>query len=243
MTGRLFALAAAVCLAGGHAAAQTPPTPTVDQVLTKSIDAMGGRAALEKVTSITARGTVSVPDVGVSGTIQLFQKAPNKALTITEIGGAQQREAFDGTVGWAEDPQNGLREKSGLELAEARRGAVFSRELHMKTLYPKITVTGREKVGTREAWVIEAVPAEGTPARLFYDVESGLLLRQIVTRQTTAGPLQIDVAFDDYRDVDGVKRPFTIRQTTPMFTATIQLTEVKHNVAVDDAMFKKPGRP
>jgi outer membrane lipoprotein-sorting protein len=242
MTNRLLTAVMAVCVTVGLTA-QTAAPPTVDQILQKSIDAMGGRAALEKITSLTAKGTVSVPDAGVDGTITLFQKAPNKALTIADIGGQQQREAFDGTIGWAEDPQNGLREKAGLELAEARRGAVFGRELVMKTVYPKMTVQGREKLATREAYVVEAVPAEGAPARLYYDVESGLLVRQVVSRQTPAGPIDVDVAFDDYRDVAGVKRPFKITQTTSAFTAVIQLSEVKHNVEIADAMFKKPGRP
>jgi hypothetical protein len=243
MTNRIVVLAAAITLAGGSFAAQTPATPSVDQILQKSIEATGGRAALEKVTSLTARGTLSVPDAGVDGTIQLFQKAPNKALTVVDVAGTQQREGFDGTTGWTEDPQNGVREKGGVELAEARRGATFGRELLMKTLFPKMTVTGRDKVGTKEAWVIEAVPAEGSPARLFYDVESGLQVRQIVTRQSPMGPMQVDVTFDDFRDVDGVKRPFKITQATAQFTAIIQLSDVTHNAPIDDAMFRKPAAP
>ena len=222
-------------------AAQTPALPSVDQILEKNIEGTGGRAAIEKITSVTAQGTISVPDAGVDGTIQLFQKPPNKAATIVAIAGTQQREGFDGTIGWSEDPQNGLRIKSGAELAEAQHTAVFGRELKMKTLYPKMTVTGRERVGTREAFVVEAVPTEGTPAKMYYDAENGLMLRQIVTRQSPAGPLQVDVTFEDYRVVDGVKRPFTIRQVTSMFTAVIQLTEVKHNVPIDDKIFSKPG--
>jgi hypothetical protein len=212
--------------------------PTVDQILAKNIEAIGGRAAIEKVTSITARGTISVPDAGVDGTIQLYQKAPDKALTIVDIGGMQQREGMDGAIAWSDDPQNGFRQKSGAELAEARRGAVFARELKMKELYPKITVKGREKVGASEAYVVELVPAEGAPAVMYYDVTSGLVVRQLITRQSPMGPIEVDVALEDYRAVDGVKRPFRIRQATSQFTAVVQLTEVTHNAPIDDAMFK-----
>jgi hypothetical protein len=41
--------------------------------------------------------------------------------------------------------------------------------------------------------------------------------------------------------VDGVKLPFTIRQTSDMGTFIIQITEIHHNVPVDDAMFAKPA--
>lgn len=234
--------AALVTPALARSDAQTPALPTADQIVEKFVAAAGGRAAIEKITSIQGKGSIQVPDAGLTGTIELFQKAPDKSLTIVDLPGVgTQREGFDGTTAWSEDPQNGLRIKTGLEAAEAKRSATFSRELKLKFLYPTLNVKGREAVGGRDAYVVEGVPTEGSPAKMFFDVESGLLVRNIITRQTPMGPLEVDVSLEDYRAVDGVKRPFTIRQVTSMFTATIQFSEVKHNVAIDDAMFKKPG--
>jgi len=233
----VLALAAGLAMPRVHAQA----LPTIDQILDKYIAGTGGRAAIEKVTSATAKGTIQIPDVGISGTIELYQKAPDKALTVVEFGGmGSQRQGFDGTVGWTQDDQNGLRQSDGTELADAKRSAVMGRELKMKTIYPTMTVKGREKVGTHDVFLVEAVPADGPPARLYFDTESGLLLRQTATRQTAQGALEIEVTFDDFRDVDGVKRAFLVRQATAMFTATIQLTEVKQNVPIDDAVFKIP---
>lgn len=221
--------------------AQTASLPTIDQILEKYVAGAGGRAAIEKVTSINGKGTIDIPDVGVSGTVELIQKAPDKALTIVDLAGVgQQREGFDGATGWSDDPQNGLRQKSGVELAEARRAATFGRELKMKTLYPTMVVKSREKVGDSDAYLVEATPAEGSPVKLYFDASSGLLVRQIAIRQMPQGPLEVDVAFEDFRVVDGVKRPFTIRQATSMFTATIHLTDLKQNVPIDDAIFKAP---
>lgn len=233
-------LAAATVVA--QTGSQTQAPPTVDQILEKYIAAAGGRAAIEKLTSVHARGAIQVTDVGLSGTIELFQKAPDKAATIVDLTGVgRQREGFDGVVAWTEDPQNGVREKTGVELAEARHSAIFARELKLKSLFPTITIKGRELVGGRDAYILDALPAEGKPVRFFFDVESGLMLRSIVSRLTPQGPLDVDVTFEDYRVVDGIKRPFTIRQATSMFTAVIQLSEIKHNVPIDDATFKKPG--
>ena len=245
MTQRLLTVTALVALAAGmtgsRLGAQTPATPTIDQILDKYVTASGGRAAIEKITSATAKGTLQIPDVGMSGSIELYQKAPDKALTVVDFAGiGQQREGFDGTVGWSEDPQNGLRQKDGVELAEAKRTSIFGRELKMKAIYQTMTVKGRERVGTRDAFLVEAVPVEGAPVRLYFDAESGLLVRQISTRQTVQGPLEVDVTYEDFRDVDGVKRAFTVHQATAMFTATIQLSEIKQNVPIDDAIFKIP---
>jgi outer membrane lipoprotein-sorting protein len=234
-------LSIAIVAAGAHTRAQTAALPTIDQILDKYIAGVGGRAAIEKITSISGKGTIDIPDLGVSGTVELIQKAPDKALTIVDLAGVgQQREGYDGTTAWSDDPANGFRQKSGVELAEAKRGATFGRELKMKQLYPTMVVKSREKVDDSDAYLVEATPAEGSPVKLYFDATSGLLVRQIAQRQMPQGALEVEVTFADFRAVDGVKRPFTIRQATTVFTATIHLTEVKHNAPIDDAIFKAP---
>ncbi len=237
----LLLLLSAVCLGQTGMRAQTGPLPTIDTVLDKFIAGSGGRAALQKITSINAKGTVTIEGMNLDGTIELLQKAPDKALTTVDLQGVgQQRDGFDGTVGWSEDPQNGVREKSGVELAEARRSATFGRELKMKDLYASMTVTGRENVGTRPAYVVKAETADGAPVTLYFDAESGLLVRQIATSETPQGPLQVDTTYDDFRPVDGVKRPFAIRRATSVYNVTITITDIKHNIPIDDAVFKMP---
>ena len=240
----LVVLTMAVVGAGApplFAGAQAPALPTLDQVLDNYVAAVGGRAALEKITSLTARGTIEIVGLGLTGTIQLTQKAPDKSMSTVELAGVSQtREGFDGTVGWEESPQTGIRTKAGVELSEARRGAVFPRELKLATIYAKLIVKSREPVGGRDAILVEAVPAEGVPTRMYFDAESGLLIRQVVTRESPQGPIEVDVTFSDFRAIDGVKRPFSARQSTANFVAAIQFTEIKHNVPVDDAVFKKP---
>ena len=68
---------------------------------------------------------------------------------------------------------------------------------------------------------IEATSRTGALTNFYFDVKTGLLLRQD------------DDFYEDYREVDGVLCPFTIRNANTL----IKLTEVKHNVAVDDARF------
>ena len=237
-------LAAIVGLTVAQSAAQTPALPTADQVLEKYIAAIGGRAALEKITSRVAKGTLEIADVGVSGSIQISEKAPDKALTIVELAGMGAiREGTDGSGAWEENPQTGLRDKAGSELADAKRGATFNAELKMKTIYKTLQVTGKEKVGTRDAYALVATPADGTPTKMYFDVETGLMVRQAVTRETPQGPIDVDVFLEDYRDVEGTKQPFMVRQVTSAFSMVIRITEIKQNVALDDAIFKRPGAP
>ena len=88
---------------------------------------------------------------------------------------------------------------------------------------------------------MDATPSEGSAIRYYFDTESGLLVRQTFTRQSPQGPLDVEVTFSDFKDVEGIKRPMTITQKTSQFTAIIKLSDVKHNAPIDDAVFKKPG--
>jgi len=229
--------------APGAGAASTSATPTVDQILEKYAQATGGRAAWQKLTSRVSKGTVEVSSMNLSGTIEMRQKAPNLILATVTVSGAAFSQGFDGKVAWSNDPQNGVRELTGDELAETRRDADFSRLLDMHKLYPKLSVTGKEVIGDRTAYEVDAMP-EGSsePDKIYFDAETGLALRSVTRHHMpdgTAEPFQED--YEDYREIDGVKMPFTIRQSTPEAEFTVRIDEMQHNVPLDDSIFAKPA--
>jgi zinc protease len=223
------------------AAEKAPPLPTVDQILDKYVQAMGGRTAIEKLTSRAAKGTFEMAAMGLNAPVELYAKAPNRVATTINISGfGTVAEGYDGKTAWAQDPTSGLREKGGVELATARLDAEFHKELKLRELYPKMELKGREKVGEREAYVVLATPPEGSAEKWYFDAESGLLVRSDVEREGPQGKLPFEIYLEDYREVDGVKMPFTSRMVNPSVSITIRLEEVKHNVAVDEAKFAKP---
>ena len=245
---RVFAIAVvSVALAAAVRAqepAQSPPTapaPSVDRILNHYIDAVGGRAAWLKLTSRVTTGTVDVPSQNLSGTIELREKAPDRILSEIRISGILFRQGFDGTVGWTDDPQNGLREQSGAELSEARRDADFYHPLNMKKLYTRLAVVGPEKVDDQDTYEVEADVPEGAPDEIYFSVATGLPVRVLSHRHGPQGVVDFREDFDDYREVDGIKRPFTIQETTGDQVITIHITQVRHNVLLDDSVFTKPA--
>ena len=88
--------------------------------------------------------------------------------------------------------------------------------------------------------MVEATPRVGQPEMLYFDPQSGLLVRRDVTRQTSAGPVRAEIYPSDWRTVDGVKIPFKTTQKMPNQTFVFTLQEVKHNVPVDETIFRKP---
>lgn len=216
--------------------------PSINDILKKYVAAVGGEAAIKKVTSRYARGTIEIPAMGVSGPTESWAKVPNRTMFIVSFPGfGEVKQGFDGTAGWSIDPFSGNRDLDGSELAQTKRNAEFYADLMMTELFPTLTVKGKSKVGEQDAWVVEAVPAEGDAEKFYYDVGTGLLVRRDFEAESPQGKMPTESYFEDYREIDGVKMPFTIRQINPAFTLLIKFEEVKHNVAIDDEKFKKPG--
>lgn len=226
--------------------AQSAALPTVDQVLDKWIAALGGRAAIEKHTSRVSKGAIESPGAPISGTIEVSEKAPNKALSAIKLEVPGQviasREGFDGTTAWEDDGKSGPQDKSAKEAADARRDATFNSELKMKEMFKSLTVSAQETIGGRPAYLVLGTTPEGTTTRFWFAADTGLLIRTRSTRESPSGPVDIDVFLEDYREVDGVKTPFVIRQVTPQFTMIFRLNDIKFNVPLDDAIFKKPAK-
>ena len=216
--------------------------PTVDEVLDKYVKAVGGKEAVMKHTTRSMKGTFDIEAMSMSGPLEVLSKAPNKSTTTIAFPGMGNFvQVFDGEKAWSANPMEGLRELSGGELAAMKRRSEFHSEINLKKQYPKMEVKGKEKVGASEAYVIEAATGDGAPDKLYFDVASGLLVRQDSETESPQGKVASESYFDDYKVVDGVKFFHTMRMISPMFSATMKITEIKNGVAIEDTKFAKPS--
>lgn len=224
------------------APAKAAALPTADELLDKYVKALGGKEAIEKVTSRVGKGTLELEGMGMSGPAEVYAKAPGKDAIYIELQGAGKViNVCDGEKAYALEPMSGLREKSGAELAQIKRNADFHQSLNLKKHFPKLEVKGKEKVGATDAYLVIATPASGDAEKLYFAADTGLLVRLDADYETPQGKMTIESYFSDYKEVSGVKTAHSIRQVTPMFTILLKLTEVKHNAPVDDAKFAKPA--
>ena len=216
--------------------------PTTEQVIEKYIQALGGKAAIEKVGSQVSKGTFEIPDFSATGTVEIYAKAPNKQLSISKNPGfGTTARGFDGAAGWEESPMSGMRDLKGAELALMKRDCDLQRSLKFKEFYAKLAVTGKDQVNDHEAYLVEAVPKEGNPEKLYFDTQTGLLIRKDVEMMSRAGKVTMNIYLENYKEVNGLKVPFTERRVSPAFSMIILLDDVKHNVPIDDAKFNKPS--
>jgi photosynthetic reaction center cytochrome c subunit len=147
---------------------------------------------------------------------------------------------FDGQEGWSSAPGRPPREMHEADITAARMDADLQFPVHIQQLFPELRFEYPEKIADRDAYLLLAVRAGQPPVRLYFDEQSGLLVRVIRYAETPLGrnPTQID--YFDYRDVDGVQVPFRVTTSQPGNTSTIQFDEVRQNVPIDAAQFAKP---
>lgn len=212
-------------------ALKSASTPSVGAVLTNYVTAIGGTDAWEKLKSQLAKGTYENDQMGPgSHTLEVYKKAPNKWLfVIRGSDGGVLQQGFNGKVGWNESSELG-----------DEQVALFGRLLGLRSgvdlprFLPKMKFVGRSKVGSTEAFVIEAAIVESNPEKLYFDTNSGFLI------QEDFGGASLH--YEDYKEVDGVKVPFTIRQQgSPNWT--VKFKEIKHNIPIEDAKFDRPKSP
>jgi photosynthetic reaction center cytochrome c subunit len=222
-------------------AKETPPT--ADQILAKYSEALGGSAAIDKLKSRTMKGTMLASNGATWGydAIQSGDKV-YMALATPKMGVIQR--GFDGSVGW-ELSQQGLRELHNQQLFNLRRYTDLLKDLKLQGQFTRISYGGKDKIDGKDVYVLRGLGVDGKGERLYFDAQSGLLLRRITSTPTMVGLIPEQVDFSDYRDVGGVKLPFVLRVTSidSFFNATRNLTEIKLNVPVDETKFNKPPAP
>lgn len=223
-----------------RARGQSTPSPTADQIIDRYITATGGRDAWMKLHSRTSLGTIDLPSVGSSGTVMIHEKAPNRVLQVVILQGAVFRQGFDGEVAWSEDPAEGLKVKSGPELAEMKRESDFYHVVDIKKFYSKFAATGQEQIGDASAWAVEGVDLDSVTEKMYFDTKTGLLVRSVIQRHVGDKLTTFQQDLVDYRPVDGVKLPFEVSQTGGDAAFTIKISEFRHNVDLEDSEFAKP---
>jgi hypothetical protein len=244
----ILATASATALAQSPSSGAAPKAApkaalTAEQILDKAVEASGGRAAYEKHTSLVLKGTFAIPNQSLNGTIEVYSKAPNLSLAVTNIPNIfSQSEGFDGASAWSKDTLSGMRSKTGVELATARRAATFNADLKWRELWKGVELVGAGKVGDRDAHVVKFIPkdGEGSPLTNYYDAETFLLLRSDSIQESPQGTIPVTSLFSDYRTVGGIKTPFAIEQQIPIMTMKMTVTEMTFDVPIEDAKFAKP---
>jgi photosynthetic reaction center cytochrome c subunit len=210
-------------------------------LLDKYLKAAGGAAAIEKITTRVMTGTITFGDRNVA--IDIYSKDPDKRISFSHTPDGDSVTAFDGREGWLGFPGRPAREMHGSELDAAAMDADLHFAVHLKGMFSEAQVRGVEKIGDHDSYLVVGRREGKPPLRLYFDEQSGLLVRLVRYGETPLGRMPTQIDYADYRETAGVKIPFRWTLARPSGRFTIQVSEVRQNVPVEDAKFAKPPAP
>jgi hypothetical protein len=240
------------------AAADSKNTPGVsaDELIDKFVTAIGGEAALQKISTRTAKGTVQGAGLiseRAAGrnpppmAIEITAKLPSMRALVTHEGNGVARSS-NGEKGWqqgrfSKDPRHQPRDMRSYEHENFKFEDPYFFAGQLKQLLTGVRVPRMEDVGGKQAYVVVGRTQVLPEVQLFFDKDSGMLLRIVTQAQGLIGRLPTIYDYSDFRTVDGVKVPFHW-VSTDIFEGqsfTYQLDQVQQNGPVDEARFVRPS--
>lgn len=210
------------------------------EILAKYVDAIGGSGAIQKNHTRAEQGSVEGPH-GLHAAIETYRTAPDKGFAIVHRANGDVMEGVDGNVGWGKRTNGEITEESGDELARSMQWAEFYPGEHFEKDYEHFQLGGIENANGHDANVVMAWWKSGGADRIYFDAQSGLLLRITHHIESPLGALPLQTDYEDYRDVNGLKIPFIVRVTRVDGTTTYTWQKMDANVAVDPSRYEKPA--
>jgi len=239
-------VAGALVLAIGirSGSAQPPaasPLPTGDAVLARYLEVTGGAAAFDALKNRVVHARMEIPAAGVVLGLTMYSAAPANMYTVveSEATGRIENGVSDG-VAWENSAIRGALVKEGMERDDALRDAIFDRMAHWKDHLKSAECVGTADVNGKPAYRVVATPKSGSPQTLYFDKESGLLVRTESTVTTAGGSVPVVGEPRDFRKVDGIMMPFASRMQVMGQERIVTIDTVEHNVALAADRFALP---
>lgn len=240
LNSRTAAFAAAMLLFTASAQAQDLPKGT--DILKKSVDAMGGEAALRKRVESHMTGTFEVPSAGISGTLEVFSATgPDRMLTVVDIPGMGTiRTGYDGTTAWTINPAIGTQLLSGSQLQQTKQQADQLAMLTPEKYFKNIETVEKTTFAGKDVYKVKLTTTWDESYHEYYDVNTFLQVGSTRTTESQMGPIEMTTTIDEWKDFGGIKLPSAMRQSMMGMEQLMKITSLEFKVA-DPAVFTVPA--
>lgn len=224
---------------------EAPPPgdlPKAEVVLDQVVDALGGRAALEKIRNRVTKGTFEIPAQSIKGAITTYEATPNRFYQVLDAEGLGKiEEGVDGAVCWQASQMGGPRILEGLERDTALHRATFNKDLEWRKLYTKAETAGIEQVDGKSCYKLVMTPTVGEPEKWYVDQATHLIEKTEIVFVSQIGNLPIETWPSDYKAVDGVLLPFSTKLRILGGDRFLTVESYEHNVDSPKDLFEPPA--
>jgi len=213
--------------------------PSAESLFEKHIEAMGGREAIESITSREITGRVRNDTQNFLARIHIWSVAPDKLRTEVDAPGmAMTTTVYDGEIGWKLSDDN-YQLVVGDALVDLTATSDFFGEANYKERYKEIVTLGKAVFNDREVYRVGCRAKSGKKSIAIFDVETGFVVGAQTTIISGGGPVQAILVLSDYEDIGGMMWPRNIIQITPGGETFISYRKIEIN-EIDDTMFERP---
>jgi outer membrane lipoprotein-sorting protein len=241
----LCALALAMFLPQARAelAGAADSDPRVQEIFDAYVEAIGGEKALTAKKTRYVEGTANFPAAGIQMPFAIYQKTPDKLRMEMEMpqGMGTMIQVVNGDEGWFYNPAMGYQEMPPGQLRQLARDTDLHFEANLDEFFSETELLDGRTVNGSMVDVIEAKTEEGDAYTLYFERGSGLLVRmEQVVDMGAQGEMNAPVDLSDYREVDGVLIPFTMKVKSDMGEMTMALSKAEHDRNMADSLFQRP---
>ncbi len=233
-------------LALGLLLAPVAQAQTVDEILAKHFETMGGLEKIKALNSMRITGTMAMGP-GMEAPITLERKRPGKRRIEFTVQGMTGVQAFDGEKGWSVMPFMGKKDpeaSSEEDNKEAQDDADFDGALvDWKTKGHTVELVGKEPVEGADTYKLKITKKNGNIEYQYLDAETYLLVRNEGKVKRRGTEIEGESTFSDYKDVEGYMMPFTMEQGAKGMPQKQRMTfsKIEVNVPLDDSRFIMPA--
>lgn len=215
--------------------------PDPKDLLAKYVAAIGGEPALKKLAS-TTRIEKGTSERGTNPPLPIEIYTSGDHVLVANVGPAGNKnvQVLTAGGGW-------MRNKDGLKPLrpsdiENLSGTASAFTPFVPKLPDKALTFSKAKVGDHETWEVAGQLDDKTRERLYFDINTGLLVRRVITRVSPIGRIPEQTDYDDYRDAGGVKLPFSVRLSLvdPWSSSIRKYASIELGAPVDETMFEMP---
>lgn len=239
LAGHLAAAAALLITCAGARATAADELPKAETIIDKSIEATGGKAAYQKIHSEIDTGSMSIN--GLTGKLTTYKAEPDKVLTEIEFQGLGKiLQGSNGKVAWSNSAMQGPHVMEGEEKETTMLMARFDGDVNWRAIYPKADTVGVESVDGKDCYKVVLTPKAGKPMTRFYDKDSGLLLKTVMTTKNAMGEVTVESQLGDYRKEGDILRPHKISNKAAGQQFSITVDKVELNPEIPASRFDLP---
>lgn len=211
------------------------------KIIEKHIETLGGHEKISSMQHVHSKGTLSIPQAGLEGTIDVQISSPDKLLiTVNLAAMGKSVQGLNGDVAWSSDVMNGPRLLPENEAGDIIQQADTAYLLKFKENNKSISYVGEADFEGQAAHKIQLVDNDDKESTEYYSIESGLLIGSEAVAASPMGEISVITIFGEYKEIDGMMQVGSMVQkmgpTDVVFTFTSFDTD-----EIDDSVFELPA--